>query len=133
MSLAHDFYRNQQLKESSVVGLPSLKSELERLKLCFGQFSDIRNGVKPPTKSIDESKEEAQPKGFFQQAFGYISSIFEKKKTNTTNNCTTIAVGTNIFSTNPNPLYDVMYKVVMDGSWGVGKTSYLRCLVEKDY
>ena len=127
---------NQKVNDSNCVFSkpPFMKRELERLKLCFGQFSDIRNGVESPTpkKPIEERKEEEAPKGFFQQAVGYVASFFEKKKTNTTtNNYTTVAVGTNFFSTNPNPLYDVMYKVVLDGMWGVGKTSFLHCLADR--
>ena len=137
MSLAHTFYMNQKVNDSNTSVFskpPFMKRELERLKLCFGQFSDIRNGVKSPIpkKPIEECKEEA-PKGFFQQAVGYVASFFEKKETNTTtNNYTTVAVGTKFFPTNPNPLYDVMYKVVLDGRWGVGKRSFIHCLAERN-
>ena len=135
MTLACKFYTSQQLMESyTVFSKPlSMESELERLKYYFGQFSDIRNGIKPPPlpETPSEIKEEA-PKGILNQVFGFVASFFEKKKITTTNYSKSTLVGTNIFSQNPNPPYDVTFKIVLNGVWGVGKTSFLHCLGERE-
>jgi len=122
MSYARELYRHQEKVDEKVLRSDPvwLKAELETLKFYFSHFVDLL-----PEGSV--KKEETPVKGsFLSQALGYLSSMFGKKSETTTIQPLTTTPPT------INKDYDMLYKCIMDGSYGAGKTSFLNCLVNEN-